>query len=61
VSKALAAANPGWAPVRIIESDQNDGVVIYEFFGADAAGDDIKVEVKWEHRRAEVLQDEWLH
>jgi len=61
VRQALAEAAADWAPDRIIESDQDGGVVIYEFFGPDAAGAEIKVEVKWEDGAAEVLRDEWLH
>jgi hypothetical protein len=61
VHGALTATNPGWVPTRIIESDQNNGIVIYEFFGPDADGSETKVEVKWEAGTAEVLRDEWLH
>ena len=50
-----------FAPTRIIESDQDNGIVIYEFFGADAAGEETKIEVKLENGAAEVLQAEWEH
>ena len=58
---ALLAKFPAFQPQRIIESDQGDGVVIYEFFGTSEAGDDTKIEVKWEQDVAEVLTDEWIH
>jgi hypothetical protein len=61
VQQALAGWQPSWMPVRIIESDQGDGVVIYEFFGPGADGPETKIEVKWEQGKAEVLQDEWAH
>ena len=59
--RALSDANPDWAPTRIIESDQGDGVIIYEFFGPGAAAAETKVEVKWQNGAAEVLRDEWVH
>lgn len=58
---ALLAKFPAFQPQRIIESDQGDGVIIYEFFGTSAAGEDTKIEVKWEQDVAEVLTDEWIH
>jgi len=61
VAKALESKVSGWSPDRIIESDQGDGVVIYEFFGKDDDGEDTKIEVKFEGGQAEVLVDEWLH
>ena len=61
VSGVLETKFPGWSPQRIIESDQGDGVVVYEFFGKDADGDDTKIEVKLEQGHAELLIDEWLH
>jgi len=61
VANALHSKVPGWSPHRIIESDQGDGVVIYEFFGKDDDGEDKKIEVKYERGQAEVLVDEWLH
>jgi hypothetical protein len=35
--------------------------VIYEFFGVDEGGDELKLEVKWHDQVAEVLIDEWAH
>ena len=61
VADALRGKAPGWSPERIIESDQGDGVVIYEFFGEDDDGEDTKIEVKYEEGQAQVLVDEWLH
>lgn len=59
--QALAKANDGWVPHRVIESDQGNGIVIYEFFGPGTGAEEIKVEVKWQADEAEVLQDEWVH
>jgi len=61
VSEALAAAGAGWVPARIIESDQGDGTVIYEFFGPGDDGKQVKKEVKWADEQAELLVDEWQH
>lgn len=61
VRAALAAAQPDWQPTRIIESDQGDGVIIYEFFGSGPDGAELKREVKWAGGVARLLEDEWLH
>jgi hypothetical protein len=61
VSGALETKFPEWHPDRIIESDQGDGVIIYEFFGKDDAGESTKIEIKWAEGHAEILVDEWLH
>ncbi len=61
VTTALAGAHPQFVPSRIIESDQDNGIVIYEFFGRGADGKDTKIEVKFENGAAEVLTSEWLH
>lgn len=61
VRAALDGARSGWVAERIIESDQGDGTIIYEFFGTDDAGDALKIEVKWSDQVAEVLVDEWAH
>ncbi|HEX9853282.1 MAG TPA: hypothetical protein VGA68_09725 [Woeseiaceae bacterium] len=61
VAESLATAQPGWLPERIIESEQADGFVIYEFFGKAGDGQSQKIEVKWDDPVAEVLQDEWVH
>lgn len=61
VGNTLDTKFPGWAPERIIESDQGNGVIIYEFFGKTDEGAATKIEVMWEDGRAELLIDEWLH
>lgn len=61
VAAALASAHPAFKANRIIESDQGDGIVIYEFFGPGKDGQDSKVEVKSEGSQAEVLASEWIH
>lgn len=61
VQSVLAEALPDWVPDRIIESDQDDGVVIYEFFGPGPDGEQAKVEVKLEGDAAELLREEWVH
>jgi len=61
VRATLETARAGWVAGRIIESDQGDGTVIYEFFGVDDEGDELKLEVKWQDQVAEVLVDEWAH
>lgn len=61
VRQVLSNSNPDWIPDRIIESEQADGVVIYEFFGPAPDGRETKVEVSWEAGTAEVLREEWVH
>ncbi|HLU05161.1 MAG TPA: hypothetical protein VKZ91_01285 [Woeseiaceae bacterium] len=61
VRQALTDAHQNWVPHRIIESDQDNGVVIYEFFGAGPGAEEMKAEVKWEANQAELLKDEWVH
>ena len=57
VRAAARARDPALAPVRVIESVQADGLVIYELYAAQ----DRKIEVKWDGRTAEVLAREWVH
>ena len=61
--RAVALAHdPALKPTRVIESRQDDGIVIYELFapeGGDPQGR--KVEVKWDGRQAAVLTSEWAH
>ena len=62
VRRAAAARDAGFAPTRIIESVQQDGLVIYELFGpqgTDPQGR--KLEIKWDGTRAEVLTRELAH
>ncbi len=61
VAATLAAGVPGWTATRIIESDQGDGTVIYEFFGPGVGDELEKHEVKWTDGEAELLVDEWQH
>ncbi len=42
---------------RVIESRQNDGLVIYELYDAQQR----KLEIKWDGKRAERLTAEWAH
>ena len=62
VREAAARHDPRLVPTRVIESDQADGIVIYELFaprGGDPQGR--KVEIKWDGRKAEILGREWAH
>lgn len=61
VRKALARNAPGVAPDRVIESDQGDGVIIYEFFDRAANGEESKYEVKFDSETAVFLTEEWAH
>ncbi|WP_206436065.1 hypothetical protein [Altericroceibacterium xinjiangense] len=57
-----AAYSFSFAPTRVIESTQADGLVIYELFGTAAgSSEEQKVEIKWDGHRAEVLTHEWAH
>jgi hypothetical protein len=58
---ALLAKAPDIKPARIIESDQGDGVIIYEVYTRDADGKEAKIEVKFDGATAEVLAEEWAH
>ncbi len=62
VREAARAQDAAFAPTRVIESTQEDGLVIYELYGP-AGGDPqrSKVEVKWDGREASVLTQEWAH
>jgi hypothetical protein len=61
VAETLETVLPGWRAERIIESDQGEGTIIYEFFGPGATGDAVKYEVKWADNAAELLTEEWPH
>ena len=61
VRAALYERKPSFEPLRIIESDQGDGVVIYEFFTRTDAGAEEKAEVKFEDGVAVFLDEEWAH
>lgn len=47
-------------PVRVIESRQTDGTVIYELF-APGQPKDPALEVKWRDGKAELLTSRWPH
>jgi len=61
VKATLLDAVPDIKPARIIESDQLDGVIIYEVFAVDSTGAESKHEVKWDGTKAEYLKEEWPH
>ncbi len=61
VQASLQAAAQNFSIRRIIESDQGDGVIIYEFFGSVAKAPEQKIEVRYAAGEAEVLTEEWLH
>ena len=60
VQTAAAGPTKGVAPARVIESRQNDGVVIYELF-APGQPKDPAVEVSWKDGVAKVLTERWPH
>ncbi|HEX8573163.1 MAG TPA: hypothetical protein VF759_10480 [Allosphingosinicella sp.] len=55
--RAVQSAAEGFAATRVIESRQNDGLVIYELFDSQQR----KLEIKWDGKRAERLTAEWAH
>lgn len=61
VQIALEKNVPSIKPGRIIESDQGDGVIIYEFYTRSELGNEHKYEVKYEKGLAEYLKKEWKH
>ncbi|HKX57556.1 MAG TPA: hypothetical protein VJN01_15710 [Xanthomonadales bacterium] len=61
VRDSLKAAAPDFLLRRIIESDQGDGVVIYEFFGSQDGAPETKLEVRYADGAAELLTEEWVH
>ena len=62
VRKAALARDSALAPVRVIESVQSDGLIIYELY-ATRPGEtpERKVEVRWDGSEASVLDQEWAH
>lgn len=50
-------ASGGFSATRVIESTQQDGLVIYELYDAQQK----KLEIKWDGHRAEPLTKEWAH
>lgn len=61
VQIALHGSAPGVVPDRIIESDQDNGTIVYEFFTRDDEGKETKYEVALEEGEATFLADEWEH
>lgn len=61
VMAALRDHSGDWRIERVIESDQGDGLVIFEFFGPGPDESERKVEVKWENDAPDVLTEEWAH
>jgi hypothetical protein len=62
VRQAALARDAAFAPTRVIESVQADGLVIFELY-AEADGDPQgrKVEVRWDGNAATILDEEWAH
>jgi hypothetical protein len=61
VQTALHDNVPGVSPDRIIESDQDNGMIIYEFFTRNVDGGETKYEVALEAGEATFLNEEWKH
>jgi hypothetical protein len=62
VRAASAKLDAKFAPTRVIESRQSDGLVIYELFGHEKGNPEgRKVEIKWDGSKAELLTKEWAH
>lgn len=57
---AAAQAERAFEPVRVIESKQTDGSIIYELF-AEGAPEKPALEVRMADGKAEVLAEEWPH
>ncbi|MBM0104825.1 hypothetical protein JM946_08700 [Steroidobacter sp. S1-65] len=57
---AAAGAQNKFEPVRVIESKQTDGSVIYELF-TDGAPEKPALEVRFMEGKAEILEEEWPH
>ncbi len=60
VRDAAAASGKAITPVRVIESKQNDGMVIYELFAAGKPKDP-SMEVSFKDGQAKVLSEVWPH
>ncbi|WP_262692161.1 hypothetical protein [Kordiimonas aestuarii] len=61
VQEELLGHVPGVKPARIIESDQDNGTIIYEFYTRDANGIEAKYEVSLTGEEATFLKEEWQH
>lgn len=60
VRAAAETAAPGLKPVRVIESRQMDGTIIFELF-APGAPSDPAMEVSWTDGVGAVLKERWPH
>jgi hypothetical protein len=60
VRSAAAASEKPFEPVRVIESKQTDGSVIYELFAQGVTAKP-SLEVRVVDGKAEVLKEEWKH
>ncbi len=60
VLDALYERHPDIVPARIIESDQGEGTIVYEFFTRDETGE-AKFEVKLDATGVQYLEEEWVH
>lgn len=60
VRDAAVKVAPKVAPVRVIESTQDDGMVIYELF-AEGQPMTPAIEVSWKKGAAKVLTEAWPH
>lgn len=56
----VVAAAGSAQPVRVIESKQTDGSIVYELFASGQPGKPA-LEVMWKDGRAEVLTEAWPH
>ena len=62
VVSALRTDSPSFEAKRIIESVQHgEEITVYEFYGVNDEGQEIRKEVKLEAGNAEVLEKEWAH
>lgn len=60
VRDAVAASGKAITPVRVIESRQNDGMIIYELFAAGKPKDP-SMEVSFRGADAKILSEAWPH
>ncbi len=61
IRSTLEKSVPGITPGRIIESDQGNDIVIYEFYTSTKQDGEKKYEVKFEGGEAKLLKKEWKH
>ena len=62
VQNAAQEVDPSITPSRVVESRQEDGVVIYEIYSPQGGDPQVrKLEVRWDGNQASVLTEEWTH